>query len=116
MTEAQADWVKTIAMAKGLPRNVAMPPHVLQRGADDEDDDDEDDADPGPVAEHTRAGGIETALTMVAPYIPELMDSWRGKKTAANTGQGSTNPMAHLSRIQAQLTPSERQLLDIVLR
>ena len=54
---------------------------------------------------------------MVAPYLPGLMQSWQGKKVTANTDQrGPTNPMAHLARIQAQLTPGERQLLDLVLQ
>ncbi len=112
VSEAQADWVKTIAMAKGLPRNVAMPPPVVDHG-----DDGEDDEDPAPVAELARTSGIEAALTMVAPYIPELMDSWRTKKGHPQARHRNlANPMVHLARIQAQLTPSERQLLVLLLQ
>ena len=113
VTEAQADWVKTIAMAKGLPRNVAMPPRVV----DHDDDEEEDDEDPVEVAEPARTSGVEEALKMVAPYLPGLMESWQGKKAATSTEpRGRANPMAHLARIQAQLTPGERQLLDLVLQ
>ncbi len=122
VTEAQADWVKTIAMAKGLPRNLAMLPHPVRRhDADDDDDDDDDDDgddtdDAHASAEPTSKSGIEAALTMVAPYIPEMMESWRGKKPAADTEQRApVNPMAHLAKIQAQLTPAERQFLDVLL-
>jgi len=118
VTEAQADWVKTIAMAKGLPRNVAMMPQPVHRHDDDDDDDDDgDDTDDGPgSAEPTSKSGIEAALTMVAPYIPEMMESWRGKKPGADTEQRApVNPMAHLARIQAQLTPAEQQFLDVLL-
>ncbi len=116
VTEAQADWVKTIAMAKGLPRNVAMLPQPVDRG-DDDDDDDDDDADDAPTStEPVSKSGIEAALTMVAPYIPEMMESWRGKKTAATTDRRDpVNPMAHLTKIQAKLTPTERQFLDLLL-
>lgn len=113
VTEAQADWVKTIAMAKGLPRNVAMPPRIIDR----DDEEEEDDEDPAPVAEPSRTSGVEEALKMVAPYLPGLMESWQGKRVAANTDQRApANPMVHLARIQAQLTPGERQLLDLVLQ
>jgi len=116
VTEAQADWVKTIAMAKGLPRNVAMLPQPVHRD-DDDDDDDGDDSDDAPASvEPTSKSGIEAALTMVAPYIPEMMESWRGKKQAADTKQRApVNPMAHLAKIQVQLTPAERQFLDVLL-
>ncbi len=40
VSEAQADWVKTIAMAKGLPRNVALPLPSPERDDEEEDDDD----------------------------------------------------------------------------
>lgn len=80
VTEAQADWVKTIAMAKGLPRNVAMPPRVIGH----DDDEEEDDEDPVEVAEPARTSGVEEALKMVAPYLPGLMESWQGKKAAAS--------------------------------
>lgn len=113
VTEAQADWVKTIAMAKGLPRNVAMLPQPVDR--DDDDDDDADDDAPTST-EPASKSGIEAALTMVAPYIPEMMESWRGKKTGANTDRRDpVNPMAHLAKIQAKLTPTERQFLDLLL-
>jgi len=113
VTEAQADWVKTIAMAKGLPRNVAMLPQPVAH----ENDDDDDEEDDGPIASAEPAkSGIEAALTMVAPYIPEMMESWRGKKPAADTERrGPVNPMAHLAKIQAKLTPTERQFLDLLL-
>jgi|GEM_PF-1802563 len=114
VTEAQADWVKAIAIAKGLPRNVTVPSRVIDH---DDDEEEEDDEDPAPVAEPARTSGVEEALKMVAPYLPGLMESWQGKKVAANTDQrGPANPMAHLARIQAQLTPGERQLLDLVLQ
>jgi len=45
------------------------------------------------------------------------MDSWRVKKGVTSTNQPAhVNPMAHLAKIQAQLTASERQLLDLVLQ
>ncbi len=112
VTEAQADWVKTIAMAKGLPRNVAMLPQPVDRNDDDDDETADDDAPTS--TEPVSKTGIEAALTMVAPYIPEMMESWRGKKAAANTDRRDpVNPMAHLTKIQAKLTPTERQFLDL---
>jgi hypothetical protein len=43
VTESQADWVKAIAMAKGLPRNAAYPGLAQRRPVDEYDDHDDDD-------------------------------------------------------------------------
>ena len=103
VSQAQADWVKAIAMAKGLPRNVAFP-HAATAADDDEEDD--EPAEPPPVA--TQPSGIETFLGAVGPLMPELYKMWRGE---AKGGSG----MTHLARIQAQLDKKERMLLDLLL-
>ncbi len=92
---------------------------MLPRAVDHDNDDDVEDEsdDDGPVATAAPPkSGLEAALTMVAPYLPEMLESWRGKPAAANVDQRAVvNPMAHLARIQAQLTSTERQFLDALL-
>lgn len=122
VTEAQADWVKTIAMAKGgLPRNVAAIPHVVER----EDDDDgttnerEDDAGSQEMEPPPRSG-MEAFFQQLAPFVPELMASWNGRRPSpsrnADGGSGSDGAsMVHLARIQAALDPRERRALSELL-
>ena len=111
IAESQADWLKAIALAKGLPRNVVIPPPPPP---DDDDDDDEDGGEPVPSS--SRPSDIETVATLLAPYVPELMDSWRSKRPASNDQRAPVNSMAHLARIQAQLTRHERKLLEMLPR
>ncbi len=107
VSEAQADWVKTIAMAKGLPRNVAMPLPAPDRD-DEEDDDYEEDED---AESSTPQNGLEAITKMIAPYVPGLMENWSAKKAS-----DQPNPMGHLARIQGQLAPNERAFLAVLLQ
>ena len=106
VSEAQADWVKTIAMAKGLPRNVAMPLPMPDRYDEEDDEEEADDAELAP-----QQGGIEAITKMIAPYVPGLMENWSAKKASSQP-----NAMGHLARIQGQLTPNERAFLDVLLQ
>jgi hypothetical protein len=121
ISDSQADWIKTLAMNKGLPRNVAFP--VLpppREELDDESDDDhdvvEDEADPN-------ASPMMQFLSTVTPLIPGLVATWQGKKDEPDmTGEAgepaspvTVNGMAHLARVQQQLTPRERAFLAALL-
>jgi hypothetical protein len=121
ISDSQADWIKTLAMNKGLPRNVAFP--VLpppREEPDDESDDDhgdaEDNADPN-------ASPMMQFLSTVTPLIPGLVATWQGKKDEPAEPDESGEPpapvtvngMAHLARVQQQLTPRERAFLAALL-
>lgn len=119
ISDSQADWIKTLAMNKGLPRNVAFP--VLPPPREDPDDeiddghdDTEDEADPN-------ASPMMQFLSTVTPLIPGLVATWQGKKEApAEPGEPDepaalVNGMAHLARVQQQLTPRERAFLAALL-
>ncbi|MDQ3370957.1 MAG: hypothetical protein M3680_36525, partial [Myxococcota bacterium] len=79
ISDSQADWIKTLAMNKGLPRNVAFPvlPPPPDEKPDDEGDDDhghaEDEAD-------ANASPMMQFLSTVTPLIPGLVATWQGKK------------------------------------
>jgi hypothetical protein len=104
IAESQAEWVKAIAAAKGLPRNVAFPPPPPP----DDDVDEEDDDEPPPTKSD---GGVDAFLGAVAPFLPNLVSNWSGKNKQSN----GTNAMTHLAHIRAALTPMERTYLDEVL-
>jgi hypothetical protein len=115
IAESQADWVKAIALAKGLPRNVVIPPPPRD-DRDDEEDEDEPDETDAPALATPPTSGIEAFATAIAPFVPELMQSWSGRKRPENDQQvTATNPMAHLARIQMQLNTQERKLLEALL-
>jgi hypothetical protein len=51
VTESQADWVKAIAVAKGMPRNVAFPSDPAPQPYDYDDDEEEaEEQDSAPVS------------------------------------------------------------------
>ena len=111
VSQAQADWVKAIAMAKGLPRNVAFPPPR----DDDEEEDEDDDEPPAPVAPAPTSepsSGVDAFLKAVSPMLPTLYEEWRGGGKAKGSG-GSA--MIHLARIQAQLSAREKQFLETLI-
>ena len=118
ISDSQADWIKTLAMNKGLPRNVAFPvlPPPREESEDDESNDDhdaaEDEADPN-------ATPMMQFLSTVTPLIPGLVATWQGKKadevTQEATAPIAVNGMAHLARVQQQLTPRERAFLAALL-
>lgn len=55
ISDSQADWIKTLAMNKGLPRNVAFPAMLPPPREDRDDDEDDDDHDePAEEAELVR--------------------------------------------------------------
>ena len=108
IAESQADWVKAIAAAKGLPRNVAFPPPPPPP---DEDDDEEEADEPGPA----KKGGVDAFLEAVSPYVPGMMSAWQ-VKGAKKTGSAETkNSVAHFARIRLALVGKERDYLDILL-
>lgn len=121
ISDSQADWIKTLAMNKGLPRNVAfplLPPPREEPDIEDVDDHDapEDEADPN-------ASPMMQFLSTVTPLIPGLVATWQGKKEEpAEPGESDepvapapVNGMAHLARVQQQLTPPERAFLAALL-
>lgn len=121
ISDSQADWIKTLAMNKGLPRNVAFPVLPPPREepdveSDDGHDDAEDEADPN-------ASPMMQFLSTVTPLIPGLVATWQGKKEEpADPGEPdeppvpvAVNGMAHLARVQQQLTPRERAFLAALL-
>jgi hypothetical protein len=142
---AQADWVKGLATARALPRNgypMPMPPppppanRVLDDGEDDGEDDDEDedeDDEPASAAATSPWLGMVTALT---PIIQTYGDSWMKKVTPATpavpqaprtaspgkpavgtaSATAASNPMVHLSEINARLTAFERKFLNVLIR
>jgi hypothetical protein len=85
VTDSQADWIKALAVAKGMPRNVAFPPSRLTVD-DDNDDDDPDDANPddqvdGQDDDASLATGAPTnaydvvckAIDKFGDFIPEAL-------------------------------------------
>jgi hypothetical protein len=58
-------------------------------------------------------------LSTVTPLIPGLVATWQGKKDAEVADEASApiavNGMAHLARVQQQLTPRERAFLAALL-
>ncbi|HTR50675.1 MAG TPA: hypothetical protein VMJ10_08210 [Kofleriaceae bacterium] len=108
VSQAQADWVKAIAMAKGLPRNVAFP---SPRDDDEEDDEDEDEPeDVAPAVASEPVSGIDAFLKAVTPMLPQLYAEWRGEKVAK-----ASTAMTHLARIQGQLSGKEKMFLETLL-
>lgn len=118
ISDSQADWIKTLAMNKGLPRNVAFPmvPPPREGRDEDPDDRDRDELDNDYEAEPA-ANPMMQFLSTVTPLIPGLVADWRGKKADGHAPEtSSTAPgMAHLARIQQQLTPRERAFLAALL-
>lgn len=118
ISDSQADRIKTLAMAKGLPRNVAFP--MWQRPRDDPEDepDEHDGEEPDDEAASAFAPDpMMQFLSTVTPLIPGLVADWRGKKTENQVAEAlSPAPgMAHLARIQLQLDPRERAFLAALL-
>ena len=110
IAESQADWVKAIAAAKGLPRNVAfIPPPPQPLPDDDGDDVEEDDSEPAPA----KQGGVEAFVGAMAPFMPGLMANWSNKPKQTERGAGQA--ITHLARIRVALAPKEREYLDVVL-
>lgn len=117
VAESQADWIKSLAQAKGgLLRNVGLPEWFVRdrveerrRDRDDDEDDDEQEAPEPPAPSES---GLDKFLGMVTPLVPNLMAEWRGPKQPANdTG----HVMRQLAKLRRMLTPDERQLLDEVI-
>lgn len=120
ITDSQADWIKTLAMNKGLPRNVAFPtmlPPPREDGDDESDERDHDEPDGDEPDDAPAANPMMQFLSTVTPLIPGLVADWRGKKADGQAAEApSTAPgMAHLARIQQQLTPRERAFLAALL-
>lgn len=83
IAESQADWVKAIAAAKGLPRNVAfLPPSPPP--TDGDDDDEEAEGEPAP----SKQGGVEAFVGAIAPFMPGLMSNWTSKPKQTEGGAG----------------------------
>lgn len=118
ISDSQADWIKTLAIAKGLPRNVAYPllppPREERDDESDERDRDESDEDDEPAAAPAPDPMMQF-LSTVTPLIPGLLADWRGNRTAAATAPAATSGMAHLARVQRQLDPREREFLTVLL-
>jgi hypothetical protein len=120
VSESQADWVKAIAVAKGLPRNVAFPPPPSRDRDrdDDDDDDDDDDADDGveqaPSASEPKST-LEVLLANLGPHVQGFLDEWRKKNLAANDPRTPAFGVAHLARVNALLDHVERKYLDELL-
>ncbi len=122
ISDSQADWIKTLAMNKGLPRNVAFP--VLPPPPDEEPDDEGDD-DHGHAEDEADANAspMMQFLSTVTPLIPGLVATWQGKKDEPGDPEQpgephapvTVNGMAHLARVQQQLTPRERAFLAALL-
>lgn len=120
ISDSQADWIKTLAMNKGLPRNVAFPttlPLPREDGHDERDERDHDEPDGDEPEDAAAATPMMQFLSTVTPLIPGLVADWRGKKADGQAAERpSTAPgMAHLARIQQQLTPRERAFLAALL-
>lgn len=131
VTEAQADWVKTIAIAKGLPRNVALPPPRRETDEDDEDDEDDDDDDVVVARAPAPQSGVEAFLAHLGPLLPEFLAIMRSSypnqankpettparppRNAAAAAPRAGGGMLHLAKIQARLSKRERQFLDGLL-
>ncbi|MCA9674714.1 MAG: hypothetical protein KC464_06725 [Myxococcales bacterium] len=139
VSDAQADWVKGLANAKALPRNMAYlpPPAVPPPSAngghggrdddeEDEDDDlDEDDAPDDPMAQlpgwlgafGSITGNVATALKSVADLRNGPAAAAPSPTSASDESRASgRSPMRHLAEINARLTPREQKHLGIVLR
>lgn len=116
ISDSQADWIKTLAMNKGLPRNVAFPP-MLAPPREDRDDEDDDRGEPDEEAD-PNASPMMQFLSTVTPLIPGLVATWQGKRDEATEAASepiAVNGMAHLARVQQQLTPRERAFLAALL-
>ncbi|HEX5060754.1 MAG TPA: hypothetical protein VFV99_15405, partial [Kofleriaceae bacterium] len=68
VTESQADWVKAIAVAKGMPRNVAFPSEPAPAESYDYDDDDE--------AEEQEGTSVAGAATNVYDVVNKAIDKF----------------------------------------
>jgi hypothetical protein len=117
VSASQADWIKAIAMAKGLPRNVAYPMLPPPREYDDDeyDDDgrDDDDDEPAPPQDPTLQ-----IVTTVAPLFGQALSMLQMKLFGAKPADVASNTVpgiAHLAQIQTQLAPKERELLGLLL-
>jgi hypothetical protein len=92
VTEAQADWVKSIASSRGFFRNGPAPlPDPSKRAANDDDDDDEDDDDEDaePVPK-----GIYDVLAPIAEQLAPAV----GPLVAMLTSGGTSSPAPAASK------------------
>lgn len=120
ISDSQADWIKTLAMNKGLPRNVTFPAMLPPRREDRDEEDDDERGDPNEEAEQAdpNASPMMQFLSTVTPLIPGLVATWQGKRdeaTEAAPAPVAANGMAHLARVQLQLSPRERAFLAALL-
>lgn len=109
VTASQADWVKAIAVAKGLPRNVAFPmlapPPAHEAAGEDEDEDEYDDA-PGVEAPTNIYDVVNTAIEKFGGFVPGMV---MGKGTGGASAAASAKklaarnaaPVAHAQAVNA---------------
>ena len=97
VTESQADWVKAIAVAKGMPRNVAFPAQVPPEPEAYEEDDEEDEDNEAPVGAPTNVYDVVSkAIDKFGDFVPGLLvakgaqASSTKKPAARNAASAST--------------------------
>lgn len=93
VTESQADWVKAIAVAKGMPRNVAFPSEPPPPEPYDYDDEEEADEQDAPVAGAPTNvyDVVNKAIDKFGDFVPGLLTSSPGaspKKATARNAAG----------------------------
>lgn len=99
-------------MNKGLPRNLAFPAMLPPPREERDDEDDDDGGEEEAEQVDPNASPMIQFLSTVTPLIPGLVATWQGKKAEEVTEETpapvAVNGMAHLARVQQQLTPRER--------
>jgi len=127
VTESQADWVKAIAVAKGLPRNVAFPPTRLQHDDDDEikdaeydeqiESEEEENAAAVPRAATNAYDVVCKAIDKFGDFIPgQLVSTLTGGAATKKKPSGNGNAAAQSSDVDWELANAPdlemRDLLD----
>lgn len=102
LANAQADWIKTLATSKSIPRNASAPMLMAPSPAE-------------PSTEEPKAGWVallEPAMPAIATALLRNVGSlFRKDEPERRNASAAT----HIARIRAQLAPDERKLFDRIL-
>ena len=104
LANAQADWIKTLATSKAIPRNASAPMLMAPSPAE-------------LATEEPKAGWLallEPAMPAIATALLRNIGSFF-RKDEPEPPRRNASAATHVARIRAQLAPEERKLFDRIL-
>lgn len=114
VSEAQADWVKGLANAKALPRNVAIAPPTttaLTSIPDDDDEDEDDDAPDQPTSLPAYAIVAQAAQGIVHD-LPNVVQAFASIANLRNAAAQASAASAQTSEATPGVEPSPSSATD----